>query len=98
MMWLCSCVMPLTISEVEPTRITITPSGDPVETSVERKPAPIESSATTTVTTPATPTTVVSEEPRRWPSERRLSAVTLAPWERAFSGGSYSRYFHGQPA
>ncbi len=61
-----SCERTLFISATLPLRITITVSSEPVVSSVVRNPSAMESTVTITATTPATPTTAVSEAPRRW--------------------------------
>ena len=56
---------PLTISLSAPLRKTIAPSGDPETVMACRKPAAMESTPTSTATTPAMPMTVAATAPRR---------------------------------
>ena len=56
---------PLTISLSAPLRRTIAPSGDPETAMACRKPAAMESTPTSTATTPAMPMTVAATAPRR---------------------------------
>ena len=61
----CSREMPELSSACEPPRSTSATSGRPADSSVDWKPAAIASSAVNTATTPARPTTMTSEGPRR---------------------------------
>jgi hypothetical protein len=69
---------PLIISLSLPARSTIAVSGAAVEVIAFLTPSAIENTAIDTITTPATPTIVASEEPRRWGIVRRLTQVTVA--------------------
>ena len=51
-------------------------SGDAAEDIAAKNPCAIESTATSTITTPAMPTTATADEPRRWEIVRMLSDVT----------------------
>ena len=73
--------MPLIISLSLPLRSTSAVSAEPADTRVLRKPSPMDSTATSTPTTPMTPTIVATEDPRRWPMVRRLSQITTPTWE-----------------
>src|SRR5215207_1839303 len=84
MMRVASRSRPLIISLSLPERRTIAVSAEAFEVMVLRKPSAIDSTATNTATTPATPSTAAAEAPRRWPMVRRLSQVTVATWESQF--------------
>src|SRR5262245_57340399 len=58
----------------------ITREGRPVLASVWRKPSDIASTETSTLTTPAMPTTTTSEVPSRRGTVCRLISVILATW------------------
>src|SRR5882672_5166067 len=72
---------PLVISESAPRRMTIARLGEPALAIAARKPSPIESTATNTITTPAMPITATAEELRRCGIVRTLSAATVRVWE-----------------
>ena len=62
----------LTVSDVAPLRSTIAFCGDPLATSVARKPCAIASVITNTATTIAMPIAVIAAVPLRTIIERRL--------------------------
>ena len=65
MMRVASRPRPLTISLSAPLRKTMAPSGAPETVMACRKPAAMESTPTSTATTPAMPMTVAATAPRR---------------------------------
>ncbi len=66
---------PLVISLSAPLRITSARVGEPEFCIAAVKPAAIESTDTSTTTTPAMPMMATPDELRRWGMVRRLSAV-----------------------
>src|SRR5258705_6440642 len=72
---------PLVTSESAPRRITIARLGEPASAIAARKPSPIDSTATKTITTPAMPTIATADELRRCGMVRTLSAETMNVWE-----------------
>ncbi|MEZ5283541.1 MAG: hypothetical protein R2712_01785 [Vicinamibacterales bacterium] len=69
-------LMPLVISESAPLRMTSARAGLPDSPIAAVKPAAIDSTDTSTTTTPAMPTMATPDEARRCGIVRRLSAVT----------------------
>ncbi len=69
-------VRPLVISDCDPLRRTIARSGDPVPCTAALKPSPIDSTDTSTTTTPAMPMTATIEELSRCGIVRMLTSVT----------------------
>jgi hypothetical protein len=67
---------PAVISLSAPLRITIARIGDPDSCIAAVKPCAIESTETSTTTTPAMPTTATLDDPSRRGIVRRLSDVT----------------------
>ena len=65
-------------------------SGEPEACITRRKPAAIESTPTSTVTTPAMPMTAAATEPRRCGIPSRPNFVTEAIWENQLSGPAMS--------
>ena len=61
-----------------PVRSTNTVSGEPAMVIVRRKPSPMESTPTSTATTPAMPKTAAAAEPLRAGSVRRLKPISAA--------------------
>src|SRR5690242_3482737 len=80
MMRVCSCVSPLPISSVAPLRRTIATSRAPESVSTARKPALIESTPMSTMTTPAMPTSATTEEVMRCDTLRRFIEVIAEIW------------------
>ena len=71
---------PLVISLSAPLRITSARDGDPDSRIAAVKPEAIDSTETSTTTTPAMPTMATPDEPRRCGIVRRLRAVTARVW------------------
>ena len=69
-------VRPLVISLSAPLRITSTRAGEPASCIAALNPAAIDSTDTSTTTTPAMPMMATPDEPRRCGMVRRLRAVT----------------------
>src|ERR1051326_3653338 len=69
---------PLTISLSAPLRRTIAASGEPEAAMARRKPTAMDSTPTSTATTPATPNTAAATEPRRC-GILRTPKVVIAP-------------------
>ena len=69
---------PLDISLSAPLRSTIATSGEAEEVMVFLKPAAMESTPTSTPTTPAMPMTAAATDPRRWPMPSSPNLVTDA--------------------
>ncbi len=67
---------PLVISSSAPVRKTSARSGAPAELIAAKKPCAIESTATSTMTTPAIPITATADDPSRCEIVRRFSHVT----------------------
>jgi hypothetical protein len=71
-----SCAKPLVISSVAPPRRTTTTSSAPERCRTARKPSLIDSTPTTTVTTPVTPNNATSVELARSRMLRKFMTVT----------------------
>ena len=83
---------PLVISLSAPLRITIARLGEPASAIAAVKPEAIESTDTSTTTTPAMPMMATPEEPRRCGMVRRFSSVTATVWLNQWNiGPSLSR-------
>src|SRR5689334_8210015 len=70
--------MLLSISDVDPARLTMALSADPEETSVALNPFARESIATNTPTVPAIPSTATMADVQRWRTLRRLYTTGIA--------------------
>jgi hypothetical protein len=75
MILVCSSVRPLPISSVAPLRRTIATSRAPDNVRTARKPALIDSTPMSTMTTPAMPTSATTDEVRRSDMLRRFIEV-----------------------
>ena len=69
---------PLLSSVSLPPRMTIAVSGDPAPASAARNPSAMESTATKTTTTPATPVTATRDEPARCGTVRSVRAIIVS--------------------
>src|ERR1035441_7162159 len=81
-----SWLKPLTISLSAPLRRTIAPSGEPETVMACLNPAAMESTPTSTPTTPAMPTIVAAAEPRRCGRLNNPNLVMLVTFESQFMG------------
>ena len=81
---------PLTISLSAPLRSTSAASGEPDAAIVRRKPAAMDSTPTSTVTTPAMPMTAAPTEPRRCGMPSRPNLVTEAICDSQLIGPAMS--------
>ena len=84
---------PLTISLSAPLRRTIAASGEPEAVSVLWKPTPIDSTPTSTATTPAMPNTAAATEPRRCGMLSRPNLLTEATCESQLIGRVIITFF-----
>ena len=86
MIWVCSREKPLTISLSAPLRSTMAVSGEPETVMACLKPAAMESTPTSTATTPAMPMTVAATAPRRCGMLINPNLVMEAICESQFMG------------
>src|ERR1044072_9180495 len=89
MMRVCSCLSPLPISSVAPLRRTIATSRAPESVSTALKPALIDSTPMSTMTTPAMPTSATTVEVRRSDTLRRFIEVIAEIWVIALPAMSH---------
>ena len=73
---------PLLSSVSLPPRMTMAVSGEPAPARAARNPSAMESTATKTTTTPATPVTATRDEPARCGTVRSVSAIIVKTWDR----------------